>query len=187
MHQSSVANFHSPLGAGSLRLESIFVGPVPCFVLDRHPDPVTNEMVLWLKDRDTGEVRARRFDAAATFHASARYDPEALSALQAMLDEVPQVAHERVNRLKALDAEHGVAGARAHAGDVSQPGARGRRMGEHRAYDLYDVDLRLSHQFLLEQDLFRFANVRVNGHGVERIGEQWVIDYEPPTLSRAPS
>jgi DNA polymerase elongation subunit (family B) len=156
------------------------------FVLDCHPDPVANEMVLWLKNRDTGQPFSRRYDMAATFYAAPRDDEQGLADLEAMLDEVPQVMHERVERLRSLDTNPStVLQARVHTLNTFHSLARAvDRLGEHQAYDVYDVDLGLSHQFLLEHELFPFANVHV-GDTVDAVDGQWDLSYEPPALSYA--
>ncbi|MBW3582334.1 MAG: hypothetical protein KY455_04475 [Euryarchaeota archaeon] len=60
------------------------------------------------------------------------------------------------------------------------------RWGEHRAYDLFDVDLRDSHRYLLAKRVFPFARVRVAQEGrnvsMEALDGQWDLAPEPPML-----
>jgi DNA polymerase elongation subunit (family B) len=54
------------------------------------------------------------------------------------------------------------------------------RGGGFHEYDLYDVDLRFSHQFLLERQSFPLA--RVEAETLRPLEEQWGEDYDPLPL-----
>ncbi len=157
------------------------------FVLDCHPDPVANEMVLWIKDPDADRAVPVRRDLSPTFYVASRAGPAALDQLEADLSALPQLSLARTQRRLALDdapspvleVEVGtLANFRhlAHAVDA---------YGDHRDLDLYDVDLRLSHQALLSEDLFPFACVTLEDGAIRLEDEQWALDYAPPELTRA--
>ncbi len=157
------------------------------FVLDCHPDPVSNEMVLWLKDLETGEVLAHRERFAGSFYVDSRTGPALLERAEQVLSQFPQVDLARVQRRRGLEApltevlqaRVGTLGTFRHIAYTID------RLGEHRDLDLFDVDLRLSHQFLLSKQLFPFAHVRYE-HGQVRLDdEQWALDYTPPALEQA--
>ncbi|HWH08705.1 MAG TPA: DNA polymerase domain-containing protein, partial [Candidatus Thermoplasmatota archaeon] len=56
--------------------------------------------------------------------------------------------------------------------------------GEHRDFDLYDVDLRASQRILLERGVFPFARVRgEDAASLTTTEDAWTLDYAPPPLS----
>lgn len=157
------------------------------FVLDCHPDPVRNEMVLWVKDPHTGEVRDLHEPFAPTFYVASRTGEAALDALARDLAQVPQLRLARVERRLGLEARPRPV---LEVAVRSLPTFRNLahtvdRLGDFRRFDLFDVDLRLSHQFLLSKHLFPFAWVEVHGDRVTLDDEQWALEYEPPTLATA--
>ncbi|MDX1612442.1 MAG: hypothetical protein R3185_08730, partial [Candidatus Thermoplasmatota archaeon] len=157
------------------------------FVLDCHPDPTRNEMVLWLKAARTGEVVAHREPFAPTFHVASRTGPHALERVQRKLACIPQVELDMVDKRLGLDHQPTrVLRVRVHTPGTFRHIARTvDKLGQHRRLDLYDVDLRISHQYLLSRDLFPFARVAYDGQAVTLQDHQWALDYQPPELTKA--
>ncbi|MHB8605727.1 MAG: DNA polymerase domain-containing protein [Thermoplasmatota archaeon] len=59
-------------------------------------------------------------------------------------------------------------------------------LGEHRDFDLYDVDLRMSQRYFFERGLFPFARVAGgNARELRALDGAWDMDYAPPALAEA--
>ena len=154
------------------------------FVLDAHPDPGKRAMVLWVKDRE-GRVHAFREPFTPRFYVrGAEADLADLKrALEASLPalgplafvertcglefassrllEIPVPDHDQVHRLAAM--------------------VDGR--GEHKRFELFDVDLRMSQRYFIAKRLFPFAGLRVWAPGrYTPRDDPWSVDYPFPDL-----
>ncbi len=156
-------------------------------VLDSHPDLTSNEMVIWLKDPSTGQVQAYREPFAPSFYVASRQGPQALDRLVDDLSTLPQLTLIRTDKRLGLDHEPSPV-LEVQVGAIStfrHMAYTVDRLGGYRAFDLYDVDLRLSHQHLLGRDLFPFAHVRVTGGQPVLADDQRALDYDSPPLAIA--
>lgn len=143
-------------------------------------------MALWLRDANP-EGGAILVEEAFTPAFYVRADHDRLERLRTMIPTLPGVAGEPrlVARLCALDeAPSEVLEVRVRRHDkLAQIAQTVDLWGEYCEHDLYDVDLRMSHRFLLHKGLFPFARVRAWAPGVYRLrDDQWAIDFEPPPL-----
>lgn len=148
------------------------------WILDLHPDD--GGMRVWLLgERGAVTSRVEPFQPRFYVHAPSRI---ALGSLEAHLRSLPEVATSWERHRLGLQREpSGVLRI-----DVARA-ERFRRVVEHvdrlggfREYDLYDADLRLSHQFLLQRGTFPLA--RVQAATLEPVEEQWAPAYESPPL-----
>jgi DNA polymerase-2 len=139
------------------------------------------------KHPSTGEVESVRRSITPTFYVARRDGVDRLDELEQQLARLPQLSLARGERLLALDREPSPV-LEVEVGTPSTLRHLARSVdayGDHRTFDLYDVDLRLSHQALLEEGLFPFAWVDRRGDRLELADEQWAIDYDPPELASA--
>lgn len=150
-------------------------------VLDAYLDGA--EMVLWVK-ADTG--RALPFRAASTpaFHVAG--PTEELDLLERTLPMIPGVGQvKRDMRLLGLEPDERPV--------LTVPMKDPRRLmdvarmvderGEHRALDLYDVDLRMSQRFFIERGIFPFARVKAPSVArIQALDDPWDLDYALPPL-----
>ena len=143
-----------------------------------------NEMVAWVK-RDDGRAVPLRAPYRPAFYAAG---PKAgLDDLAATLPLVPGVAGvAREMHLLGLRPGRRRVLRVVTMGDaaLSTVARLVDARGEHRDFDLYDVDLRASQRYLLERGLFPFARVRGEGAATLTTTEDaWSLDYAPPPLS----
>lgn len=147
------------------------------WILDLHPDG--GGMRVWLKGTD-GKVASRVEPFQPRFFVAVP-SKVATGVLEAHLREVPGIAVSRERHRLGLQREPSevlrvdVAEAEDYRGVVRQVD----RLGGFREYDLYDADLRLSHQFLLQRGTFPLARV---GPDLEPLEDPWAPAYEPPPL-----
>ena len=151
------------------------------FLLDVAAD--RDEVVAWVKGDDGRAVALRAPYRPSFFVAGPR---AALDELAAALPLVPGVVDVgREMRLLGLKPGRRNVLRVTTRGDAALTSAA--RMvdarGEHRDFDLYDVDLRASQRYLVERGLFPFARVRGDdAAGLSTEEDAWSLDYAPPPL-----
>lgn len=148
------------------------------WLLDLHPDD--GGMRVWLLD-ERGHVASRVEPFQPRFYVRAP-SRIATGSLEAHLRETPGVGLGRERHRLGLDREatEVLRVDVEHADDYRRLVQSVDRLGGFREYDLYDADLRLSHQFLLQRATFPLA--RVDAATLEPREDQWAQDYAPPPL-----
>jgi DNA polymerase-2 len=156
-------------------------------ILDSYADPARREMVTWIGGGG-GPARAVRTPFTAAFYVAG--PRRELSRLAGALALVPGVGAPSFET-RTL----GLAFGQRRVLKVPMPDPRRLlpvaqmvdARGEHRDFDLYDVDLRMSQRFFFPRGLFPFARVRVAGTDLALVeGEDaWSLDYAPPDLREA--
>lgn len=149
------------------------------WILDLHPDD--GGMRVWLLDGQ-GHATSRVEPFQPRFFVSAP-SRMAMDSLEAHLRELPAVAgvsreqhrfglHHEPSEALRVDV--------ARSEEFRRLVQQVDRLGGFREYDLWDADLRLSHQFLLQRGTFPLA--RVDAATLQPLEEQWAPTYEPPPL-----
>lgn len=154
------------------------------FVLDAYPDPARREMVVWLKT-EAGAVRfAEPFVPAV--YARGR-SAESLRRLQRALADLRTVGETQLTEaVCGLDRAPSPV-LRIPVTDyawVQKVAQMVDARGDHREYELFNADLRLTHRYFLATGLFPLAKVRVWTPGRYRMLDpgRWSTEYAVPPL-----
>ncbi len=159
------------------------------YVLDAYPNEQTNRMQLWLKG-ESGADRIYALPYRPTLYVGGdQGELQRLARLLTPLSSVSSVElQQRRVELHERPARPVLAVEPARLDGLLPLARMVERIGNHRTFRLFNVDLRLPHRFLEHLRLYPTAQVQWDGQrpntpqALQVRGDRWALDYPMPPL-----
>ncbi len=154
------------------------------FIFDCYPDYQKNLMVTWLKTKQG--IKKIEQPYHPSFHvAGSKHDLEQIRTILSQNEHVHRVSYTKQKTKLGTMHSHLVLTVTPHRlKDIQKLAQYIQQLGNFQKFTLYNVDLRLSTQYLQDQRIF--FNGRVTWTGKQFIcnDTQWSVDYPSPPFSQ---
>lgn len=153
------------------------------FILDSYVDAETNSMITWLIGNGKPKKIIDSFQPSFYVHASKQH----LYNIAAYLQQIPQVKQLNFTKKKiTLGSQKDSLVLEVTPKTItSLPNLAAMidRWGNYQNYDLFNVDLRMSTQYLQSKNVFCNAYVKWDGKQFICTEDQWALHYETPPFT----